>query len=98
MTTWRDLSGQEQAILVGVVLNRDGRRKVPVDRWQSDPFVYLRTFDLIIAIARQGDDVIYTISPQAISLLLSAPDDADGQRIFPTHVHIQEMKHKLRAK
>ena len=98
MTTWRDLSGQEQAILVGVVLSRDGRRKVPADRWQSGPFVYLRTFDLIIAIARQGDDVIYTISPHAIDLLLSAPDDADGQRIFPTHVHIQEMKHKLKAK
>jgi hypothetical protein len=95
MTTWYDLTAEEQVALVGIALSRSQQRKVIADDCQCAPYVSLCSLRLISIVTENPSCITYTIVREGINVLLCAPDDADGQSIFPTAADIREMKLNL---
>lgn len=95
MTTWSDLKEEETVTLVGIALRPSQQRKVIADDWLWTPYVSLCSRQLISVVTQSSSCITYTIVREGINVLLSAPDDADGQSIFPTADDIREVKHNL---
>ncbi len=101
MTTWQDLTHYEQAALVATAL--DGTfllsvTRLAADRDTENPYTHLCSLGLLYEWGREERYVTFTITLDAMDLLLAAPDTPDGTRFFPLASDIAEMKDKLRKR